>query len=101
MEMWWDVVGMVAAACTTSGFLPQLIRGVRTRRLDDVSPGLLVLLIVGCTLWSIYGMHKWDKIIIGANAIAIILVSTTLFFRSYYIRKRDKVYDGRDKERYR
>ncbi|MBI5125303.1 MAG: hypothetical protein HZA70_03630 [Planctomycetes bacterium] len=99
--MWWDAIGVVAAICTTSGFLPQLVRGVKTRRLDDVSPGLLVLLIVGGTLWFSYGMHKWDKIIMAANAVAVSLASALLFLRSYYIKQRDKVYDGRDKERYR
>lgn len=89
-ETLWNVVGMLAAACTSGGLIPQLVRGVKTKRLDDVSPGLLILLIVGCTLWFLYGIHKWDKIIMGANAFVVVLTSTILFLRGYYIRQRDK-----------
>ncbi|OHB90911.1 MAG: hypothetical protein A3E19_07290 [Planctomycetes bacterium RIFCSPHIGHO2_12_FULL_52_36] len=101
MEMWWNVVGMLAATCGSAGLIPQLVRGVRTRRLDDVSPWLLILLLVACALWFLYGTHKWDKIIMGANAFVFVLVSTILFLRTHYIRQRNKVYDGRDKEGYR
>ena len=100
-EMWWDVIGMLAAACTSGGLIPQLVRGVRTRRLDDVSPGLLVLLIIGCALWFLYGMHKWDKIIMGANAFVVVLTTTILFLRRYYIRQRGNGYDGRDEKGHR
>jgi MtN3 and saliva related transmembrane protein len=89
-EMWWDVVGVLAAACTSGGLIPQLVRGVRTQRLDDVSPGLLILLIVGCALWFLYGMHKWDKIIMGANAFVIMLSIIIFSLRAHYIRQRSK-----------
>ena len=36
--MEWKIIGIIAAVCTTSGFIPQIIRGLRTKRLDDVSP---------------------------------------------------------------
>lgn len=100
-ETWWDIVGMLAATCTSAGFIPQLVRGVRTRSLDDVSPGLLILLIIGCTLWFLYGMHKWDKIIMGANAFVVTLAAVILFLRGHYIRQRGNVYVGRDAKRYR
>jgi MtN3 and saliva related transmembrane protein len=87
-EIWWDIVGMVAATCTSSGLIPQLVRGIKTRRLDDVSPGLLVLMIVGCTLWFLYGFHKWDMIIMGANAFVVILSATILSLRRHYIKQR-------------
>ncbi len=88
--MFWDILGMVAAACTSAGFIPQLVRGIRNRRFDDVSPGLLVLLIIGCTLWFLYGVHKLDKIIMGANAFVVVLASTILSLRTLYIRQRSR-----------
>jgi MtN3 and saliva related transmembrane protein len=96
----WDIVGMVAATCTSAGFIPQLIRGVRTQRLDDVSPGLLALLIVGCSLWFAYGVHKQDKIIMGANAFVVMLACAIGYLRAHYIRQRDKKY-VRDAGRHR
>lgn len=89
--MFWDAIGTLAAVCTSSGMIPQLIRGIRTQRLDDVSPGLLILLIIGCALWFLYGTHKQDKIIMGANAFVVMLASVILFLRGHYIRRRGKL----------
>ncbi|MGR3174757.1 MAG: PQ-loop domain-containing transporter [Candidatus Scalindua sp.] len=30
--MEWKIVGIIAAVCTTTGFIPQIIRGVRTKK---------------------------------------------------------------------
>ncbi len=100
-DIWWDIIGILAAACTSSGLIPQLIRGVKTKRLDDVSPGLLILLGVGCALWFVYGLHKRDKIIMGANAFVVVMTFVILSLRAHYIKKRGKLYDGRDKKRHR
>lgn len=82
--MIWEIVGITAAACCTGGLVPQLIRGIRTKSLNDVSPWLLGLLIIGTTLWFIYGLHLNDKIIMGANAFSFIMASVILYLRAKY-----------------
>lgn len=82
--MIWDIVGIVAAVCCTGGLVPQLVRGVRTKSLNDVSPWLLGLLILGTTLWFLYGFHLEDKIIMGANAFSFIMASAILYLRTKY-----------------
>ena len=86
--MEWKIVGIIAAICTTSGFIPQIIRGLRTKRLDDVSPLMCILLIFGLSLWLSYGIHIEDMIIIVANAFGVLfsIIIITLLFK--YMRQR-------------
>jgi|TARA_B100000959_G_scaffold135192_1_gene142051 MtN3 and saliva related transmembrane protein len=86
--MEWKIVGIIAAVCTTTGFIPQIIRGVRTKKLEDISPIMYILLIIGLSLWLSYGIHLKDMIIIGANAAAIAFSGFILILRYKYMRQR-------------
>lgn len=86
----WETIGLIAAACTTGGLVPQLIRGVRTKSLNDVSPWLLGLVIVGTFLWFLYGTHLNDRIIMGANAISFVIAVTLFYLRCKYQAAREE-----------
>ncbi len=86
--MEWKIVGIIAAVCTTSGFIPQIIRGMRTKRLDDISPVMYALLIFGLSLWLSYGIHIEDMIIIVANAAGLVFSVFIVFLRFKYMRQR-------------
>ncbi len=86
--MEWKIVGIIAAVCTTTGFIPQIIKGVRTKKLEDISPIMYILLIFGLSLWLSYGVHLKDMIIIGANAAAIAFSGFILILRYKYMRQR-------------
>ncbi len=90
--MEWKIVGVIAAISTTSGFIPQLIRGIRTKRLEDVSPIMYMLMIFGFIMWLFYGMHLRDVIIIGANVVALTFSSFILILRYKYLKQKNKVY---------
>jgi MtN3 and saliva related transmembrane protein len=86
--MEWKIVGIMAAVCTTIGFIPQIIRGIRTKRLDDVSPVMYILLMFGVSLWVSYGIHLGDVIIIAANSVAASFSVLILILRYKYIRQK-------------
>ena len=86
--MEWKIVGIIAAVCTTSGFIPQIIRGIRTKRLDDISPVMYTLLILGLSLWMSYGIHIEDMIIIVANATGLAFSIFIIFLRFKYMKER-------------
>ncbi|HTY47914.1 MAG TPA: SemiSWEET transporter [Methanomassiliicoccales archaeon] len=69
----WMLLGLVAGLLTTIGFVPQLIRGYRTKRMGDVSLAMPVVLSLGMFLWLMYGLMKNDAPIIIWNAIALML----------------------------
>ncbi|HIH68048.1 MAG TPA: hypothetical protein HA290_01065 [Candidatus Nitrosotenuis sp.] len=72
-DIWVSILGIIAAALVTSSFIPQIVKGYRTKHLDDVSYWLMITICIGMSLWIGYGMIKNDFVIIGANISTIIL----------------------------
>jgi MtN3 and saliva related transmembrane protein len=65
------VLGLIAGAVTSTGFIPQLIRGYITKELDDVSYFMPSILAIGMSLWFLYGFFVREFPIIVANAFGI------------------------------
>ena len=76
--IWVIVLGTVASVLVTVGWIPQIIRGYKTKSLSDISYYLMTLISAGSVLWIFYGIEINDKIIIGVN-IAILIFNLTLF----------------------
>jgi MtN3 and saliva related transmembrane protein len=72
-DVWVTILGSVAATLVTGSFVPQVIRGYRTKRLEDVSYWLMITICIGMSLWIVYGVIKQDLVIIGANISTIAL----------------------------
>ena len=60
-----------------------LIRGIKTKELNDVSPAILTLLLVGCSLWLLR-IHLKNLIIALANSLTLLLVVAILTLRVLY-----------------
>lgn len=71
--IWVTILGSVASALVTASFIPQIVRGYRTKHLGDVSYWLMIMICVGMSLWIVYGVIKQDYVIIGANISTIAL----------------------------
>ena len=76
-----DVLGYIAAFCTTSSFLPQAILTIRTRDTESLSFGMYSLFTLGVFLWLLYGINQQDSALIWANSITLVLASTILGFK--------------------
>ena len=66
-----NLVGIAASIFTAVSMLPQLIKLLREKKANDVSLGMLAVLLGGLFLWIWYGSIKDDKIIIISNAISL------------------------------
>ncbi|MDX2157577.1 MAG: SemiSWEET transporter [Hyphomicrobiaceae bacterium] len=78
------VVGAAAAVCTTIANVPQVAKTWRTRRADDLSLKMLILLMSGIALWLVYGLLKWDLLIILANIATFALLAVLLYVKLGY-----------------
>ncbi|MDD4245162.1 MAG: SemiSWEET transporter [Candidatus Methanomethylophilaceae archaeon] len=84
------VIGLVAGLITTMGYVPQVIKGYRSGRMEDVSILMPLVLIVGMSLWLIYGIILGDIPIILWNAVSVILNSGMVVLKIRYERRRRK-----------
>jgi MtN3 and saliva related transmembrane protein len=86
-----SMIGVAAAALTTSSFLPQIVRAYRTKSMGDVSRYLMSMFGTGTVLWMVYGIFKGDIVIIGANATAMVFNIILLYMKVAYRQKSAKV----------
>tara|TARA_B100000029_G_scaffold21525_1_gene21761 strand:+ start:899 stop:1168 length:270 start_codon:yes stop_codon:yes gene_type:complete len=85
-EITLGIVGIVAGVLILSGWVPQIIRGYKTKKLNDVSPYLMICIFAGAVLWLIYGIEIDDINIIGVNVAAMFLTMTVLAMKLKYER---------------
>ena len=78
------IIGPVAATCTTTSFLPQVIKAWRTRSTRDVSAGMFALLVGGNSLWLLYDALISDLPLVVANLVTLGLVATILALKLRY-----------------
>ena len=84
------VIGILAGILILSGWVPQIAKGYRTKKLTDVSSYLMILIFVGATLWLIYGMALDDVYIIGVNVAAMFLTMLLLTMKLKYEKNAQK-----------
>ena len=85
-EITMGVIGILAGILILSGWVPQIVRGYKTKRLNDVSPYLMILIFAGAVLWLIYGIALDDVYIMGVNVAAMVLTMIVLSMKLKYER---------------
>ena len=85
-----SVIGILAGILILSGWIPQIAKGYRTKKLDDVSSYLMILIFVGAALWLIYGLALDDVYIMGVNIAAMFLTMTVLAMKLKYEKDAQK-----------
>ncbi len=79
-----NIIGIAAGILTAVSMMPQLIKTIREKRADEISPFMLLLLMTGLALWVWYGLERKDWPIILTNSFSFILNSTMLALRWKY-----------------
>jgi MtN3 and saliva related transmembrane protein len=64
-----DLLGYIAAVCTTTSFLPQLLHVWRSRSARDISLTTFIVFCLGIVIWLVYGFRVHSLPIILTNAI--------------------------------
>jgi MtN3 and saliva related transmembrane protein len=75
-----ELVGYVAAACTTFSFVPQLVK-ISKQGGEDLSYGMLGTYLVGQALWLFYGMILHSGPVVAANVVSIMLVAGAIVMK--------------------
>jgi MtN3 and saliva related transmembrane protein len=89
--MIWTIIGSSAACLTMLAFIPQIIKALKTKSVQDISPVSLLQFTLGVSLWIIYGASRKDPIIIIANSVTLLSLITLL---SIYLKYKPKKYEN-------
>lgn len=67
-----EIIGLLAASLTTFSFFPQAVKIIKTRDARSISLVMYSILVVGLSLWLVYGLMNNDMPIILANIVTLI-----------------------------
>ena len=81
-----ELLGTLAAICSTVSFIPQLLRVWRRKSAKDISLGMFLLFSFGVLLWLIYGTLIGSRPVIAANGATLILSVAILLLKLRYDR---------------
>lgn len=82
-----NTIGLMAAACTTISFVPQLIRVWRLRSAREISLVMFSVFSLGTFLWLLYGICLHAFPIILANAVSLGLSLAILILKLRFDRQ--------------
>ena len=75
-----ELIGFIAAICTTFAFLPQVIKVWKTKQTKGLSLRMYTIMFIGICLWFVYGLRINSLSIILANIVTGVLVFTILVY---------------------
>lgn len=64
-----EIIGFVAALLTTSAFVPQVIKVWKSKSSKGVSVSMYLVLLLGVSLWGVYGYLIDSMSIMIANTV--------------------------------
>lgn len=77
------LIGLLAAFCTTSAFIPQVVQILKTGNTDGISLMMYTIFTLGVSMWLVYGVIMEDLPMILANLITLILACMVLGLTLY------------------
>ena len=82
------ILGLIAGTLTTSGYIPQIVKGYRTKKMQDVSFMMISILCVGMFLWIVYGLSQNDLPLIVSNTVGTSFLVTLVAMKLHYDKKQ-------------
>lgn len=79
-----EILGLTAGTITSITFLPQVIQVWKTKSARDISLGMLLLLLLGVSMWLAYGIIISNTAIIYTNSMVMAMGLILLFFKWKY-----------------
>ena len=73
-----EILGFLAAVCTTASFVPQVWHILKTRDTRALSLMMYLLFTVGVVLWLVYGIMIGSTPVVAANSITLVLALVIL-----------------------
>lgn len=87
MKEYATYIGIFAGICTCISLLPQLVKIIKEKKAEDISYGMLFILLVGVGGWIWYGLLKDDLPIIITNCLSLLINLLVIIFTFRYKEK--------------
>jgi MtN3 and saliva related transmembrane protein len=82
-----DAVGVAAALCSMTSFVPQIVKLVKTRDASGVSLRTYAVTVTGFALWIAYGLLLGSWPVTVSNSVCLLMSGAVLALKWRYGRK--------------
>jgi MtN3 and saliva related transmembrane protein len=79
-----EILGLAAGTISSITFLPQVIKIWQTKSAKDLSMPMLLLLVIGVSMWLAYGIIIKNTPVIYTNSMVLFMTFIMLFFKLKY-----------------
>jgi MtN3 and saliva related transmembrane protein len=86
----FEIIGYIAAFFGTILMLPQAFKTYSTKHVKDISLIMLIIYIVNCMLWGIYGFYLKSVPMLLCNGIALVIGLLMITMKIVYSRNQAK-----------
>jgi MtN3 and saliva related transmembrane protein len=76
-----ETIGTIGAILTTTAFLPQTVKVIRTRDTQSISLTMYLLFTTGVCFWLVYGLMIESVPVVSANLITLVFSSIILLLK--------------------
>ena len=81
LDFSYEIIGLVAAALTTSAFIPQVYKIYKEKSAVGISLTMYLIFFVGLSLWLFYGYLVGSISIVIANGVTLILAAIIIYYK--------------------
>ena len=75
-----ELIGLLAAILTTTAFIPQVYKVIKTKSVKGLSLSTYLIFTTGVLFWLIYGLLKSNISMIIGNGITFLLAFSILYY---------------------
>jgi MtN3 and saliva related transmembrane protein len=93
------IVGYLASICSTTSFLPQAWKIIKTGDTAAISMRMYAVTVTGFALWSVFGVMRMEWPIILTNAVCFCLSAFILVMKVLPKKRREAISARLDPER--
>jgi MtN3 and saliva related transmembrane protein len=77
-------IGLLAAVCTTSSFVPQAIQTIKTKNTAGISLAMYSLFAFGTLAWFVFGLLSQNVPVSIANGVTLVFACIILVYKIKY-----------------
>ena len=85
------IIGALAAVASTTSFVPQAVKIIRTRDTDSISTGMYSVTVAGFILWTSYGVLLGAWPLYVSNGLSLLLSAFILTMKLLPPSSKEKV----------
>lgn len=79
-----ELLGLIAGACTTIAFVPQVLKIWKSKQAHDISLATFAIFSTGVALWLVYGWRLGAWPIVLANGVTLALALLILILKWHF-----------------